>query len=101
MLLPMGLSRFISSTCATSQSQLTSPFWIHTWSRIWIISSPPPAEPGHADHAFASIRNSRSKARRLWIVGLAPMGLPEGRQDGVRWLAGCASLMMVTLSLSG
>ena len=75
-------------------SQLTNPFWIHLVSYLNL---------GACSLNLATLTTRfvypqfSLEGRRLWIVGLAPMGLMRVVKAKY-WLASCASLM-VTLSL--
>jgi ABC-2 type transport system permease protein len=75
-------------------SQLTNPFWVHLVSYLNL---------GACSLNLATLTTRfvypqfSLEGRRLWIVGVAPMGLPRVVKTKY-WLASCASLV-VTLTL--
>jgi ABC-2 type transport system permease protein len=75
-------------------SELTNPFWVHLVSYLNL---------GACSLNLATLTTRfvypqfSLEGRRLWIVGLAPMGLPRVVKTKY-WLASCSSLL-VTLSL--
>ncbi len=75
-------------------SQLTSPFWIHLVSYLNLFASSLSLATLTTRFVYPQFS---LEGQRLWIVGLAPMGL-QRVVKAKYWLAGCASLM-VTLSL--
>jgi len=75
-------------------SELTNPFWVHLVSYLNLFACSLNLATLTTRFVYPQFS---LEGRRLWIVGLAPMGLP--RVVKVKyWLASCASLV-VTLSL--
>ena len=72
------------------RSQLTDPFWIHLVSYLNLFASSLSLAMLTTRFVFPQFS---LEGQRLWIVGLAPMGLVRVVKTKY-WLAGCASLVL-------
>lgn len=75
-------------------SQLTNPFWLHLVSYLNLFASSLSLATLTTRFVYPQFS---LEGQRLWIIGMAPMGLARVVKAKY-WLAGCSSLL-VTLSL--